>query len=134
MKLELVQNDNRGSIEIITGLLQFPEATIFKTKAGYARGGCVHNIHDEYICVLEGEVEYITEHLTTMSGNIVHKTILKTGGVGFIPKGTPHYFISLTDSTVIEWGADIVEKKEKHPVFRKIVDEINGKKLASEML
>jgi len=33
--------------------------------------------------------------------------------------------VSLSDSIVMEFGATPEEKKEKHPEFRKIVDEIN---------
>jgi hypothetical protein len=46
-----------------------------------------------------------------------------------IPKGTPHYFISWGYSLVLEWGATIEEKGEKHLEFRQIVDRINDSQL-----
>ena len=44
---------------------------------------------------------------------------------GFIPRNTPHYFIALEDSIILEWGATPEEKINKHKEFRKMVDDIN---------
>ena len=134
MKLDKLHGDDRGEIYLLTGFKEYPEVTMFTTKEGYARGGCIHNVHDEYCCVLEGEIEY---HLIDNSGDDMfgHASFkLKVGQTITIPKGTPHYFLSKTDSVVLEWGATPEEKKEKHQFMRKIVDDINGKKLASDML
>jgi hypothetical protein len=116
MKLEKIHEDIRGSINILTGFSIYSEAAIFFTHQGFARGGCIHNLNDEFITVLEGEIEYVLGPVTV---------ILKSGEHGIVPKGTPHYFKSLTDSIVIEWGATPKEKLQKHSDFRKIVDKIN---------
>ena len=116
MELKTIHKDKRGSISLVTGLREFKEMTIFKTNKGYARGGCIHNKHNEYTTVIEGEVEY---HI----GNNTY--ILIDGDSTKIPVGTPHYFVSLTDSVVLEWGADPEEKEEKHKETREIVNGIN---------
>jgi mannose-6-phosphate isomerase-like protein (cupin superfamily) len=116
MKLNEIFNDKRGVIRTLTEDISFEEITIFQTRAGMARGGCIHDKNDEYTCIIEGEVEY----------HIGDKTfILCTGESIKIPFSTPHYYISITDSVVLEWGATPEEKTQKHIGFRKIVDEIN---------
>jgi hypothetical protein len=129
MKLSLIQEDKRGSIEILEGLQKYPEVTVFTTKAGYARGGCIHNINEEFVVVIEGSIEYVCYTPTGMS-----RTKMFTGDSIRIPKSTPHYFISWTPSIVMEWGCSIEEKKEKHKDFRAIVDEINLKQESADML
>jgi mannose-6-phosphate isomerase-like protein (cupin superfamily) len=121
MRLENIHKDHRGSIFLLLdGIGQFCEVTIFKTNRGAARGGCVHNIHDEFCCVIDGEVKYVIGEKICF---------LSAGRTVMIKKGTPHYFISTTDSIVMEWGASSDEKKNKHPRFRAIVDSINKGKL-----
>jgi len=118
MKLDTIHKDRRGSICLVTGdLKQFQEVTIFHTRQGFARGGCIHAKNCEYTTVIEGAVRY----------KIGSKDrILTCGQTMVIPKNTPHYFISLTNSVVIEWGATPEEKSEKHLATRKIVDAINS--------
>lgn len=117
MKLDSIHQDDRGSIHVIKDDdLGHPEVTIFTTGAGYARGGCIHHKSDEYCTVISGEVKYVIGD---------EKHILTDGMSVIIPRGTPHYFISWGYSVVMEWGATPEEKKEKHPEFRRIVDEIN---------
>lgn len=117
MNLELIHQDKRGTISTVKSeLLGHPEVTIFTTKKGLARGGCIHNKSDEYACVISGKIEYVIDgrHYLMFDGDAVT-----------IKRGEPHYFISLTDSVVLEWGATEEEKKYKHEVYRKIVDGIN---------
>ena len=57
-----------------------------------------------------------------MLGGTPHE--LRVGDALKIPKGTPHYFIAIEDSTVAEWGATPEEKVEKHLETRKIVDRV----------
>ena len=117
MKSESIQTDKRGRIiSVKDDELGCPEIVIFFTKDGFARGGCVHNLNDEYCSVISGKVEYVVgEELKIMwAGDSVK-----------IPKGTPHYFVSLGDSVAIEWGATEEEKKVKHTEYRQIVDRIN---------
>jgi mannose-6-phosphate isomerase-like protein (cupin superfamily) len=106
LKLEKLHGDDRGEIYLITGdgLKEHKEITLFVTNKGYARGGCVHHLHDECCAVLEGEISY------RINGDISH---YQKGESLVIPKSNPHYFISKTDSIVLEWGCDPEEKKEK---------------------
>ena len=81
MKLSLIHQDKRGSIlSLKSDILSCDEVTVFITNAGFARGGCVHNINDEHCCVINGEVEYTIGDETM---------ILKDGDSVLIPKGTP---------------------------------------------
>lgn len=126
MKLKEIQKDDRGTISLLEeGFKNLEEVTIFHTNEGYARGGCIHNIHDEYVCVIEGVIEYV-------AGEIKKK--LFQGDTLKIPAKTPHYFISLIPSIVMEWGCLPSEKKEKHLETRKIVDKINQSNESSKML
>jgi len=116
MLLEKIHSDDRGSISIMTGLQSYPEVTVFQTKAGHARGGCIHRLSKEFVCVIEGIISYVTPD---------DISVLTAGESYVIEKETPHYFVSVTDSVVLEWGATVEEKKEKDPLFRAIVDKIN---------
>lgn len=125
MKLTTVHVDERGSINLLEGdLKEYPEVTIFKTKAGLCRGGCVHHKSMEYACVIEGHIFYVIDGAGCW---------LSAGESIEIPKGYPHFFLSLEDSVVLEWGATPEEKKVKDPVYRKVVeDHNNGIKLINE--
>ena len=117
MKLSLIHQDNRGQIlSLKSDNFYYPEVTIFETNAGFARGGCIHNLSDEFCTVVSGQVEYVI-------GEELH--ILSDGMSISIPKGTPHYFTSWGYSVVLEWGATIEEKGVKHAEYRQIVDRIN---------
>ncbi|MHA1342890.1 MAG: cupin domain-containing protein [Promethearchaeota archaeon] len=117
MKLTEIHSDKRGKICLLEGDLQYhQEVTVFITKAGFLRGGCIHNLNDEFSCIIEGEVLY------RLKNKIIK---CKKGDSILIPKGTPHYFQSVTDSIVLEWGATPEEKKGKYPEFRKIVERLN---------
>lgn len=119
MKLEKIHEDERGEIYILTECFSFlEEATIFVTKNGYARGGCIHRINNEYCTVIEGEALYRVDD--TIQQVLEGRTIT-------IPKGSPHYFVSVGDSVILEWGATTVEKKEIDLKMRKIVENINEK-------
>jgi mannose-6-phosphate isomerase-like protein (cupin superfamily) len=116
LKWSKIHEDDRGSINLIEGLRQYPEVTIFKTRGGYARGGCVHNEHDEFACVFDGAIMYYW-------GN--DSKLLNAGDTIKIPRGSPHYFRALCDCVVAEWGASPEEKKVKHTECRAVVDKIN---------
>jgi mannose-6-phosphate isomerase-like protein (cupin superfamily) len=119
LQINKINEDERGAIYLIEGddLQWHDEITLFVTKRGYARGGCIHKISNEHCLVLEGIITYII-------GDDGPEKMNK-GTTAFIPKNTPHYFISNTDSIVIEWGATPEEKVDKHPQFRKRVEHIN---------
>ena len=52
LKLSKLHEDKRGEIYLITGdLKEHEEITLFTTRKGYARGGCIHNINDEYCTI-----------------------------------------------------------------------------------
>jgi quercetin dioxygenase-like cupin family protein len=119
LKFEKIHMDERGEIYVITGALpEGREITLFTTKKGYARGGCVHRENRERVTMINGGVRYHIEHLSPKE--------YWEGDLFTIPAGVAHYFISLTDSVVIEWGATIEEKKEYNPEWRKIVEKINN--------
>lgn len=120
MKLKEIHSDARGKITLLTEDMKWDEVTIFTTKAGYARGGCIHENSLEYSSIMQGHVIYQIgdKHVDCYVGDTVK-----------IPAGEPHYFISVTDSIVLEWGATPEEKKEKHEVFRHIVDNFNKGKM-----
>jgi mannose-6-phosphate isomerase-like protein (cupin superfamily) len=119
IKLEKIHKDDRGEIYILLGdLKEHKEITLFSTNKDFARGGCIHKLNDEFNTVLEGKIHYFIGD---------NKFILSKGESIKIPRNTPHYFISLTDSLVVEWGCTPEEKVEKHKPFRDIVDDINKK-------
>jgi len=122
LKIDPIHSDKRGQILSLTGeeLIPYDEITIFKTNARYARGGCIHNSSKEHICVLKGIIKFYTE-----VNSEIKEITLSTGQSYTIDKQTPHYFVSLTDSVVMEWGPGIEEKKEKNEAFRKVVEAIN---------
>lgn len=117
MKLSSIHQDKRGQIlSLKSDILHDEEVTIFVTNAGFARGGCIHNLNHEHCCVINGEIEYV------IGDEIL---IMRDGDSVLIPKGTPHYFTSWGSSIVLEWGATVAEKQVKHTEFRQIVDRIN---------
>lgn len=118
MKFKQLHADKRGKIFLLEEDLGYPEFTIFITRKGLARGGCIHKKSDEYTCIISGVVVYTL-------GDKVRR--MSTGDSMLIPRGTPHYFVSVTDSVVAEWGATPKEKKQKYAKFRKIVYGINDR-------
>lgn len=128
MELKTIHTDDRGSISALTGeLVTVPEVTVFHTKAGYARGGCIHMQSKEHLVVIEGMIEYI--YMDPWGG--ISRRVLLSGNSITIQPATPHYCISMTDSILMEWGPTLEEKKGKHAEFRAIVDEINNTKKES---
>jgi len=122
MELKKVHSDERGEIYIITSLLpDNKEVTILTTNKGFARGGCIHHLNDERFVVIKGMVRYFVE------GRL--SSFYNKGTSGFIGRGKAHYLIAITDSVVMEWGATVEEKKEKHKEWRKIVNNINREKI-----
>lgn len=115
MQLTKIHTDERGEIWIL--LINGKEHTLLLTKPKYARGGCIHRYSDEYCVVLDGAIEY---HIR---GRKVKK--YAKGDSLFIPRNTPHYFIALEPSFVMEWGPAPEEKKEKCKSWRKKVEKIN---------
>ena len=114
--LKQIHSDKRGEIWILDGFASFSECKILKTNKGSARGGCVHT-QDEYLVVLEGTIGLAC-------GETYY--LLNKGDSRKILANTPHYFYSIKDSVVSEWGASL-EGTTKDPEFLKIVEEINGK-------
>jgi mannose-6-phosphate isomerase-like protein (cupin superfamily) len=123
MELKQINKDKHGFINLLLGdeILNYPEITIFKTEAGMSRGGCFHEFSREHLVVIEGAIRYVYEE----NGEEKH-IVLADGQMITIPPATPHYFISLTDSIVIEWGPTLEEKQAKHEKYRKIVLDINS--------
>lgn len=115
--LKQIHKDDRGEIYIIEGdLKEHKEIALLFTKKSFARGGCVHNLNDEHLTVLEGKIHFFTKD---------KEFILEKGKSITTIRNTPHYFISLEDSLVMEWGCVPEEKAEKYKPLRDIVDKIN---------
>lgn len=114
MNLIKIQEDKRGEFWALEGFTSFPEIKIIKTKKGIARGGCVHQ-EEEFFQVIEGMV------LLFIGSNM---EIVSSGRVIRIPENTPHYIISQTDSTIMEWGCN-PKNNTKDPQSLKIVEVIN---------
>jgi len=123
MLLETVHTDERGTIFALNNIGFFDEITMFETKKGHARGGCVHPNTDEYFCVLSGMIELV---LGNADGTDTIK-FMKTGDSTTITKNTSHYFYSVIDSLVCEWGPKLEEKNVRDAKYRARVDEINSK-------
>jgi hypothetical protein len=115
MILENIHTDKRG--EIWTLMIDGVEHTFLKSNMGYARGGCIHRQSTEHAVILKGLVEY---HIRGKKTKVYQK-----GESLSIKPNCPHYFIAIEDSIVVEWGPSPQEKQEKHPQWRKVVDQIN---------
>lgn len=120
MEIKKVWSDKRGETFSLTDEnLGWQEVAIFHTKAGVARGGCIHPNSSEMLCVISGEIEYVY-------GEDMQKICLYPGDSFLTDPNTPHYFLSKTDSIVMEWGPLLEEKQAKHDRFREIVNAINA--------
>ena len=117
-----IYDDYRGKIFLLNGFLPDErEVTVFTTKKGYARGGCIHRYNSEYCSVISGTILYYIEDEPVA-------TVLLTGESIRINRGMQHYFIAISkDTVVMEWGATPMEKITKGK-WRSIVDGINSKR------
>jgi mannose-6-phosphate isomerase-like protein (cupin superfamily) len=117
-KVVKVHEDNRGTIYSLSGITSDgKEITVLDTRRGFARGGCVHNVSQEYVTVLEGIVKYwIGDE---------HPEILRKGMSTVIPAKTPHMLVAQTDCIVMEWGKTKDELDGKDLEMRKKVEKIN---------
>lgn len=131
--MKKIHEDQRGEIYIITGDIQHEEITLFVTNKGFARGGCIHRINDEFCVVLEGEIRYHRFGMNIAGIDVGEYVVtLNEGDKIMVTHGIPHHFISMTKSVVMEWGPSGEEKKERDSETRKIVDEINQKMIKNE--
>jgi len=123
LRYKEIQKDERGEISVLydTDDGGQKEITILKTNKGFARGGCIHRLNNELSIVIKGKIRFI--------GAKLKSEVYIEDDMIWIDKGTPHYFVALEDSITIEWGATLDEKKEKDKKMRKIVDEINKKRI-----
>jgi mannose-6-phosphate isomerase-like protein (cupin superfamily) len=114
---KFIHEDSRGSINCF--YIDGAEYTILQTRKGFVRGGCIHNV-EEHAVVLQGRVEY---HIKSNPNRIL---VVEKGVSIRISPETPHYFIALVDSIVLEWNAPPDQKQRKDPEFRRIVEELNA--------
>jgi quercetin dioxygenase-like cupin family protein len=114
MLMNKIHEDERGEIYSIP-LGENEDIAILKTNKGYARGGHSHPDRDEYFIVVKGIVKY------WMGGQ--HE-IYHEGMSDVVPKGEPHFFLSLKDSLIIHWGANH-EKSIVDEAMRSRIDQIN---------
>lgn len=117
-QITLIHSDERGQIWIL--LIKGKEHTFLVTHQGFARGGCVHPLSNEYAVIIKGRVEY---HVKGRKPRIY-----RTGQSLMIPRNHPHYFVALEDSIILEWGAKPQEKDIRNKEWRRKVDEINEAK------
>ena len=117
LKLKQIHRDRRGRIYVLSDDKGNEIASLLSTNKHFARGGCIHKKNNEYCVVLNGEILHVKRNQPIERG--------KKGTMIFIRRNTPHYFVSLTDSLVMEFGATPEEKKVKHKATRAIVDKIN---------
>jgi len=126
LKLDNIFTDERGNISALTnGLVTAPEVAILRTKAGYARGGCLHHLSQEHLCVLEGMIAYVYGDSPEAKIADSNVEFLNAGQSISIAPNVPHYYISITDSAVIEWGPTADEKNDRHTEYRAEVIRIN---------
>jgi hypothetical protein len=117
-EMKTIHKDARGTIYGF--YFGDTEYILLVTNKGFARGGCIHRFHDEHAVILKGSVEY---HIR---GKPVK--VFKEGDTVLVKKNTPHYFIALKPSIVMEWGPFPEEKIERHPKWRRTVEKINERK------
>ena len=121
MKIEKVHSDSRGETHSLTSelLTNCEEVAYFYTRKGISRGGCIHPSSREHLCVINGEIQYVY-------GDDMQKITLYEGDSFTIEANVPHYFTSITDSLVMEWGCPLSDKKTHHPYFRSVVEALNN--------
>lgn len=124
MDLKRIHGDFRGSIFALENLesADLKEIVILNTNAGYARGGCIHLKSEEHLVVIKGRILY---HYIFPNEMLERIKPLKDGEGITIPANTAHYYVSDTDSIVMEWGPSVDDKCNRHKEMRRMVDEHN---------
>lgn len=121
MQMNKIHEDERGEIYSIP-LSGKEDIAIITTNKGYARGGHKHPNNDEYFIVVKGIIKLWMDE----SHELYHEGMSEC-----IPHGCRHFFISLTDSIIIHWGADETQTVEDHE-YRGYVDGTNKRRKNSE--
>jgi len=131
IRLVKVADDKRGAIHLVENLLaDNKEFTFLEIKKGFARGGCYHDVPENWI-VLRGSVRVGTfdtkndwEHIGGYYSNVGKKE----GDSGIFLPGVAHFFEALEDSIIIEYGVTSAEKKDdkKFEPLRTMVNKINN--------
>lgn len=101
------------------------EVLIFYTPAGCVRGGDSHD-HRQYNIVVRGTVKFYERYGPDTevpgkgkeSGEKV--TYMHEGEMRIFEPGIPHWFVSLTDSWMIEWH-ERPRTKKVYPEYRNII-------------
>ena len=123
MKCEFVHEDIRGHIISVTGITTCPEMVFVWTDKGYARGGCIHDT-DETVLVIEGSIMLHCDYSKPMRYNNQWQQIDEGDPSIIIPAGVPHFYISLENSLIMEYGPDNANTK-KDIEMRNRVERIN---------
>lgn len=89
--------DARGAIYSYVPFDAVVEFVYIDTKAGVTRGNHFHTEFDEYILLTHGEGIY----LEPLEDGSVRKIIIGAGQAIYIPVGTPHTFVPLTDCKAV---------------------------------
>lgn len=85
--------DHRGAIYSYVPHDHIVEFVYIDTKAGVTRGHHYHTEFDEYIMLVHGEGIY----LEPLDDGTTRKIVMAPGFVVYIPVGTPHTFVPLSD-------------------------------------
>ena len=85
--------DNRGAIFSFVPANAIVEFCYILTKQGSTRGHHYHKEFDEYIMLVDGEGIYLEKINETNT----RKIVMGPGQAIYIPSGTPHTFVPLTD-------------------------------------
>ena len=112
LKLVNDLNDKRGTIIILNDGKK--DYLMIYTKAGYLRGGEIHEGYQQNV-VLSGIVEW-----TTPDGTTTHSV----SDAIFTTKGTPHLMKSVTDSLIVEYREHPLENPVNYyEPYRKLIRE-----------
>ena len=114
MEMKKIHADERGDIYSIP-LSDKKDIALLVTNKGFARGGHSHPNDDEYFIVVKGIVKFWVDD----THELFHEGMSEC-----VPHGSRHFFVSLTDSIVMHWGADR-ETTIEDAKYRGLVDEIN---------
>lgn len=85
--------DSRGAIYSFLPKDPIVEFVYIDTKQGVTRGHHYHKEFDEYIVMVHGEGIY----LEPLDDGSIRKIVVGAGHAIYIPIGTPHTFVPLTD-------------------------------------
>ena len=100
MKLRRIRaayKDERGEIIDILERVEIDSVTLITSKSGARRGDHYHKETVQYVFVLKGSLEILTQ----MPEGEIETTIIKAGDLVFTPPIEKHTFITREDSQIL---------------------------------